>query len=130
MEWNDKYCIGVEHIDAQHKGLFTAINRVLRILEEKDAERSRRACIEAIKYLKNYTLQHFSDEEAYQREIAYSGYARHKAQHDDFIRAIAIKEAVMEADNYSRDSVQSLMDLLISWLVGHIMNSDQAITHG
>jgi len=56
MEWNDRYRIGVEHIDKQHQGLFSAINRVLRILDERNYDRSKRACIEAIKYLKNYTL--------------------------------------------------------------------------
>lgn len=130
MKWDDKYCLGVEQIDQQHKGLFTAVNRINKILEEKDFERNRRACLEAVKYLKSYTLQHFADEEAYQRKIKYAGYEKHKKLHEDFITAVLNSERDMEVNNYSIPSIRRFTDLVTNWLINHIMSADQAIVRG
>jgi len=58
MVWDESYALGVAEIDKQHKGLFTAVNRVVSVVEAEDAARNRRVCAEAVKYLHNYTISH------------------------------------------------------------------------
>ena len=127
IEWQKEYCMGVELIDQQHEELFQAVNRLLHILEDEDDDRSRRGCAEAIKYLKTYTIQHFEDEEAFQMRIGYRGYIHHKQVHDDFRRTIVIQEAMVEAQNYSRDAVRNFVRLLTAWLIEHVTRDDQDI---
>ena len=128
MEWKNEYALGVELIDKQHQELFRAANRVLRIVDTGEDDRSRRACEEAVKYLKNYTIQHFQDEEMYQLSTAYEGYIRHKALHDEFRKTVLIQEQRMVAEDFSRDSVMGFMKILSAWLVSHIMKEDQRIS--
>lgn len=127
MEWKKEYELGVELIDKQHQELFRAANRVLGIVDAGDDERSHRACEQAIKYLKTYTLQHFQDEEFYQISVGCEGYPRHKAYHDEFRKTILMQEQLMIADHFSRDSVMDFMNILADWLVNHIMKEDQRI---
>lgn len=130
MEWTKSLALGVEKLDKQHQELFRAMDRVVRIVDEKDASRSQRACIEAVKYLKNYTLMHFADEEAYMQEVGYGGYLAHKQIHDAFRSQIAAQEKKLEEYTYSRDVVMELISMIHDWLVGHIMRMDQRIAPG
>ena len=63
--WKDQYCVGVEIIDNAHMRLFTIVRRLLKNLMLNDYEKNRRTCVEVIKYLKQYTVEHFAQEEAY-----------------------------------------------------------------
>lgn len=127
MEWNDSYCLGVALIDKQHRELFRAVNRIVSIVDEGDADRNQRACMEAIKYLKNYTLMHFQDEEEYQISVNYQNYEAHKQEHDDFREVILGYEARLAEESFSRDAVLDFLEVLCAWLVNHIQQEDQRI---
>lgn len=129
IQWSDDYCLGVDLIDHQHQELFRAINRLLSIVSDDgdDGFRSQRSCMEALKYLKNYTIQHFQDEEIYQIQVGYEGYIRHKEIHDNFKRRLLIQEGLIIASNYSRDTVRELVRMLTDWLLNHIIQEDQDI---
>ena len=127
MQWYQEYYIGVPEIDKQHQQLIQAVNRVSDIYREKDNERNRRICIEAIKYLKSYTLNHFSDEEAFQRSIGYEDYENHKKIHDDFVQTVIEYEKILQEQNYSSESVQKFISICSKWISYHILNKDQKI---
>lgn len=126
--WKDQYNIGVEAIDTAHIRLFTLVRRLLKNLMVRDYEKNKRTCIEAIKYLKQYTVQHFAQEEAYQQKIGYGGYINHKRIHD-CMRDVTIPalEKQMEDSDYSQQSVEHLAGVCAAWLSSHIMLEDQAI---
>ena len=46
MSTKEKYLIGVDRLDAQHRALFSAISRLKTILLEEDFERNKRICKE------------------------------------------------------------------------------------
>lgn len=130
MQWKETYLLGIEQIDKQHQELFRIVNRIQAIVDGGDSERTRRACEEAVKYLKGYTLQHFQDEEFYQISVGYEGYARHKGIHDAFRQTVLVQEQLMQSAHYSRDSVGDFLNILSTWLVSHIIREDQRITPG
>ena len=123
--WNEQYNIGVEVVDNAHAKLFRIVNKLTKLL--KDEQTARHACEEGIKYLENYTMKHFFEEEAYMRSIRYKEYARHKKVHDKF-RGETLKALKwnMETERFSPSSVQRFVGVLLGWLTGHIMTEDQA----
>ncbi|MDO4204369.1 MAG: hemerythrin domain-containing protein [Selenomonadaceae bacterium] len=129
LEWSNKYNVGDDLIDNAHKKLFGVIRRVLFVLEEGDSARNRNVCREAVKFLEAYTLRHFAEEEAFQRSVNYSGYYMHKSLHDNLRGTTlpALKKQLEDQD-YSPDSIEDFVSILVGWLTGHVMVEDQAIT--
>ena len=124
--WDDQYNLGVEAIDKAHANLFRIVGKLMVLV--KDEANSESACREGLKYLENYTMKHFFEEEAYMRSIRYKEYARHKKVHDKF-RGETLKALKwnMETERFSPSSVQRFVGVLLGWLTGHIMTEDQAI---
>lgn len=127
LKWNDRFNIGVDGIDRAHQRLFSIVSKLINLNE--DAEKQRHACQEGIKYLKNYTLKHFAEEEAYMQSINYSEYDMHKRLHDNMRdKTIPALEQELEEQNYSVEAVQHFLGICVGWLDGHIMIEDHAIT--
>lgn len=126
--WKDQYSINVEEIDNAHRTLFSIVRRLLKNLYQGDYEKNKLTCIEAVKYLKQYTVNHFAQEEAFQKKIGYGGYENHKRIHDD-MREVTIPalEKQMGRTNYSQQSVEHFAGVCAAWLTSHIMLEDQAI---
>ena len=70
--WQDRFNIGVEVIDREHKKLFGIMNRLLTF-SEKESKRQW-VCEESIKYFKDHAMKHFAEEEVYMASIHYPGF--------------------------------------------------------
>lgn len=129
MQWQDSYNVGVEIVDDAHRRLFSIVRKLMEVTDEKDLGKSRRVSIEGIKYFKNYTVEHFAQEEGYMRKVGYSGYPAHKRLHDE-MREVTIPalEAMLEEADYSHEAVEKFLGACLGWLTGHIMVEDQSIT--
>ncbi|MCI9046470.1 MAG: hemerythrin family protein [Hungatella sp.] len=124
--WDDQYNLGVEVIDKAHANLFRIVAKLMDLMEDK--ENIQGACKEGLKYLENYAMKHFFEEEAYMRSIRYKEYARHKKIHDTFRNeTLKALKWYLEKERYSPGSVQRFVGTLLGWLTGHIMAEDQAI---
>ena len=105
--WNDRYNIGVDIIDREHKKLFGILNKLFDLRQQE--KKSHWVCQEAVKYFKEHTLQHFADEEAYMASVNYAGLETHKRIHRDFRdRTLPSLEKELERTNYSESSIISL----------------------
>lgn len=127
MIWKEDYALGIDELDKQHRELFDAVNHLSSTLENSDTESCQMACIDALTYLENYTIVHFGDEEEYQRSIGYINYAQHKRQHDAFLKTLSYMKYELMESKFSPVAVKRFSGTLTSWLVYHIMNSDQNI---
>lgn len=129
FEWKEEYEIGVAEIDRAHKQLFSIVNRIINNFMDMDFERNKMTCMEAIKYLKSYTIKHFAEEEAYQRSINYGGYKVHKKIHDN-MRDVVIPalEKEVTAKSYSKEALEHFVGACAGWLAAHVLVEDQAIT--
>lgn len=125
-EWQERYGIGVEHIDAAHREIFSVINRLRRTLHT--GGNTQWTAAEAIKYLRSYTLKHFLDEEEYMRSIGFKDYARHKAIHDGMRDKIIPRLcSYLEISDYSEESVNQICVICEKWLSKHILGHDREI---
>ncbi len=130
LSWNEQLNIGVEVVDKAHARLFKIVGKLMKLVEYE--AHCENACRESIRFLEDYTMTHFSEEEAYMRSVRYKGYEKHKKLHDDFrdTTLVSLKK-YLERSGYSSGSVQRFISVLIGWLTGHIMMEDQAIIgHG
>ena len=126
VAWNDRYELGVDFIDKEHKLLLSTMDKLLKMSE--DEEKSEWACREGVKYLKNHSIEHFQHEEDYMKSIDYGDYEVHKRLHDDFKnKTLPALEREMEETDYSTESIRHFLGVCIGWVVAHTLTEDLAI---
>ena len=85
MIWKEKYAIGVEVIDRQHKELFERFNKFLRVVRSEQSMEEKIADIEeTFNFMGEYVIAHFDSEEAVQRKYNFPEYERHRKIHGRF----------------------------------------------
>lgn len=127
--WEERYNIGVDIIDREHKKLFSILNKLFAFGHSD--EKSQFACQEAIKYFKDHAVQHFADEEAYMDSIHYPGLAAHKRIHRDFRkRMLPALDQELKLKQFSPASIQHFLGVCAGWLIGHTLIEDRLIVTG
>jgi hemerythrin-like metal-binding protein len=124
--WQERYNIGVDFIDREHKKLFSILNKLLAA--GKEEEKSRWACQEGIKYFKDHAMKHFAEEEAYMASIHYAGFDTHRRLHDNFRKKMipALEKELMQTA-YSAEAVNHFLGVCSGWLIAHTLTEDHAI---
>ncbi len=124
IEWSEKYWTGIAEIDRQHKTLVDLINIMDQVCHRAvNSEAERRIMMDkVIQQLVAYTLNHFSYEENLMKESLYPKFIEHKKSHETMIHAIQKYKSQYEKNNLNPEA---LLEFLSSWLLNHIMKSDQ-----
>ena len=124
MLWDTKLETGVTRVDNQHRELCRLVDGLL--------DRNKETRIEdTIKFLGDYVVQHFADEEALQAACSFPGLPGHKELHADFIKVfLELKTQLAEAeDDGERDMViLTINGTVVDWLRNHIMIHDRHFT--
>ena len=128
--WKDSYLVGVELIDDQHKELFRRIDKLLKVIEKEDYDKNKVECMDAFKFLQDYTVEHFGAEEAYQESIGYAHIDEHKKLHKGFIDSINDYENKLNETDFDLGIVKSFAGMLTAWLINHVADIDQQIPKG
>jgi hemerythrin len=127
IDWNDQLVTGVAEIDKQHRFLVDSINEANGLLM---ADQDIKLVERITKDLLGYAIYHFETEEELMRQYAYRNEAAgdaelHLRQHRDFsVKVIAVRDALRAGRSISRED---LLGFLNSWLINHIMNTDQRL---
>ncbi|MBF0327760.1 MAG: hemerythrin family protein [Nitrospirae bacterium] len=122
--WSDKFVLGIEKIDDQHKKLYDAVQEFLiAISEDKDVAEIKKM----LNFLANYIFEHFSTEEDYMDKYEYPHASHHKSEHKAFT-----DEFHKMKDQYERDGATKFISLqlegwLFDWLKKHVSGSDAAL---
>lgn len=124
--WQDRFNIGVDIIDREHRKLFTILNKLLTYNEND--EKSRWAYQEGIKFFKGHAMKHFAEEELYMASIGYDGYDTHRHIHDTFRKTTLPElEKELAESYYSPEAVSHFLGVCAGWLIGHTLTEDRAI---
>ena len=121
--WNSRFETGVDLIDAQHKSLFEALDKLADSFREGNSKGQVKASLD---FLVDYTQEHFRDEEKFMREMGYPGLAEHMGQH------ARLMEQVHDLQMDLVDGRPVLMEVTIflaEWLKAHIHESDMAYVY-
>jgi len=124
--WQERFNIGVEIIDREHRKLFGIMNRLLTF-SEKESKRQW-VCEEGIKYFKDHAMKHFAEEEVYMASIHYAGFETHRKLHDTFRqKTLPELEKELTQTGYAPDAVSHFLGVCAGWLIGHTLTEDHAI---
>ena len=127
LVWQERFNIGVDIIDREHRKLFSILNRMLAAGE--DEEKNIWTYQEGIKYFKEHAMKHFTEEESYMASINYIGFETHRRLHDNFRRkTLRALEKELKQTNYSEEAVSHFLSVCAGWLIGHTLIEDRAIT--
>lgn len=118
--WSSRYETGIEVIDAQHKSLFDAVNRLAKAFRAGTASQQVR---ESMDFLVHYTEEHFREEERYMRDWGFPGVMAHEAEHTRLMDQVQKLQAKLAAGHPVTIDVAIF---LADWLKRHINDSDLA----
>ena len=125
-EFTDEYLVGIELIDDEHKELFRIVEQANQLVKAYEEASGYDKIIDILNNLKEYTKEHFADEEEYMESIHYEGLEAQKRAHDAFIEKLENID-LSEIDENPQESLQHLLEFLLGWLVNHILHTDKKI---
>jgi methyl-accepting chemotaxis protein len=115
--WDDSFVSDVWLIDARHKRLFEAINRLIDACEQGAG---REALAASLQFLSNYTVKHFSEEEELQQKFGYPDYPAHYQLHENFKKTVRDFSLELETRGASEALIERLKKEVGGWLVNHV----------
>lgn len=120
FKWDDRYSVGIQTIDEQHKEIFRILDKLYSLLKAGKSE-----CLlkEIIPELENYTIFHFQREEFYFHKFSYIDSDKHIAEHENFI--IKMKEMKSDIEMGRISLGFDLMLYLKTWIDHHILVIDK-----
>jgi hemerythrin len=121
VEWTQDLAVGVKIIDEQHKEIF---RRVDALLEACKAGKGKQAVGGMLTFLGDYIVEHFTAEEAIQRQYSYPSYKSHKQEHERFIQSVEELKKKFEEEGPSLMTVLETNRTVVDWLVKHIKKVD------
>ncbi|MEG3640769.1 bacteriohemerythrin [Magnetococcus sp. PR-3] len=121
LQWHDRYAIGIDDVDEEHKKLLAMINVLLVGLRMEDLNGANMALNELLLY----TKYHFEHEELFLEREGYSKLDSHKKLHGAMIKQIIGLKLDFRGDLNEKLYVQTA-GTLRAWLYDHIQTHDKA----
>lgn len=123
IAWDNRYSVGIEMFDNQHKKLIEMINELYAAFLSGEAHKK---ALEIVDEMIDYTDYHFKSEEKYFDKYKYPETEKHKAIHKSFVeKAVELKTGL---ENGSVTVSYDIMNFLRQWLIDHIMGEDHKYT--
>ncbi len=134
-EWHEKekpcafteeYRTGIILVDEQHQKLFEIIGRANELVRAELLHDKYDEIVGILNELREYTKEHFKDEEEYMERIQYSGLESQKRQHEAFVEKLDNLD-LEQVDDNQQEYLEELMEFLFNWLSNHILKVDKLI---
>lgn len=120
MSWNNKYSVGVEELDSQHKTLMEILNELhAATLKGKAKE----AAVTVLPRLAVLAREHFAAEERLMESIKFPGLDAHRARHSDL--TAKVKEFAARHEKGDSTVYMEALYFVRDWLHKHMQAEDQ-----
>lgn len=120
MVWGPKFLLGMDSIDQQHEKLIQLINKLYKAMKLK---RGLKATEDILNGMQEYTITHFTFEEALFKKHSYPQTEAHLENHGIFIDKITELRSELEKGNAAL--AIDLMAFLMDWFKQHILTTDK-----
>lgn len=115
FSWDEKYSVGNEEIDGQHKYMFELANFLPESIEDGSVKKTVMA-------LYKYILKHFSAEEAMMKNEGFPNAEMHMNMHNDLITKLNEITSVPFKDD---ENLLKFKKFVYDWVIEHIMHQDK-----
>ena len=124
IEWQDRYSVGIEAVDHEHRELIDLINKVHDELMAGTGELTITSFLGEV--LRGISA-HFALEERFMREHGYDQLKEHKGEHERLLDALRDIMDSFEADPEAGSS--HLSERLDKWFTNHFATHDARLHH-
>jgi len=121
ITWTDKFSVGVEVLDADHRKLVGMLND---LYDSIAVGRGRDAIGRTLDGLIAYTKTHFEREEKLFAQTGYAAAEAHHKEHADLTMQVIAVQEKYRAGVTGTLSLE-VMNFLKNWLINHIQGSDR-----
>ncbi len=122
IKWHEKYSVGCQMIDIQHKRLFELTNKLYEALHN---EKNKKIIEYTILQMKYYSVYHFITEELLFEKYDYPLKNEHINEHQKFIDKV---NDFMERYKTEKDIGFEILQFLKEWIIEHVIASDSKYT--
>lgn len=118
VQWNQKFEVGHERIDSEHK-IFLNLIRVASRMPERDV--STRRVMMHLNEVKQYAVFHFTSEENIMFDVSYPDIEQHKREHSMLLALFDSRVHEFSAGEIDLDQV---VEFLFEWFALHTTQVD------
>lgn len=118
MSWEDRFELGVDAMDSEHRMLIDAMNRLYACCTMAD----RGAQEDALRSLYDLTREHFEHEERFMADVEYPERDAHRGHHGRLLRQF---DQHIERFEAGAALGEKFFDFLRFWLASHICGVDR-----
>lgn len=115
FSWDEKYSVGNEEIDSQHKYMFELANSLPESIEDGSVKKTVMA-------LYKHILKHFSAEEAMMKNEGFPNAEEHMNMHNDLITKLNVITSMPFKDD---EDLLKFKRFVYDWVIEHIMHQDK-----
>ncbi|MCL1994315.1 MAG: bacteriohemerythrin [Spirochaetes bacterium] len=123
--WKAQYSVGVALIDDQHKELIRLTNVLYEDCFKHGKDIAYASFKSTIKSIVDYVTKHFSMEEQLMERTGYHDFAKHKTEHQSFVKEILADIKKFEEGKAFVPNV--FVRFLRDWVLSHIAMTDKAL---
>jgi len=120
LSWSDKFSVGVDEIDRQHKHMMRLINNIDEVLVKGGNYES---ITPIVSELVDYAKTHFSYEEKLLKANNCPEFERHQKSHIQLHKELTDWQEKLK--NCNPDMLKEMMTILRLWFPGHILSADK-----
>lgn len=120
MEWDPRYSVDIEEIDAHQKKMFELFNKLIDI--RRQSETDTKTCLNMIAEISECSRLYFRTEEKYLKKTRYPDLDTHSKAHRQFLKSfIGLRREISEdIENLSEDVIMELRN----WMINHMLTLD------
>lgn len=120
FRWRDEYATGVDAMDAQHREMLLAADRVyVNLMEGKPKDELD----DFLELLLQYSRDHFREEEMLMEQHGYPDLEKHRRRHQRLVKDVEIAFARYQSGEIIIDT--EFMEFIKDWIVNHILRDDR-----
>jgi len=121
LDWDEKYSVGDDGIDQQHKELFKIINNLDDAIRNAQG---KSAIHQILNEMNGYIAWHFNEEETYMKENDYPELNAHRVAHQTFVDETA--DAIKKLEfGFELGLALVTRKFLGEWIKKHVLVEDQ-----
>ena len=122
VEWSEKYRIGIDAVDDQHKELFRLAGELSRSIQE-DLELDKSFLVARLEV---YSLYHFTSEEHLMEKYNYPELKDHLKEHKKFrVKILKFKDEFINCTGKVNKVAGEIVEYLENWTLNHILDTDK-----